>query len=161
MSDIDGNYNVYLNSGNYLQSFSKDGYFTDQKMITIPTNLTDFNLGTEVMISGTLGILEISDTYVYKTPSQQQIPIPNLKVQLYPTTSVAGTSPAAVSYTDVSGTFVALVNPGMYVMSVTGEVYNTTKKVNDRYNMIYNIEVDQHFPNNFQYLDTSGYSYLS
>ncbi len=161
MTDINGSYNVFLDSGDYLFIFSKDGFFTDQHMNTVPTNLVNFNLGTEILISGTIGTVTISDTYVYKTPSQQQIPIPNLKVEIFSNDSPAGLAPVVTTYTNVSGTFFADLNEGKYVMSVRGEVLNSSGNKHDRYDIIYNIEVDSNFPNNFQYLNTSLYPYLS
>lgn len=169
VTNASGVYTVFVNPGEYLLSFFKEGYFPAQSIHTIPSG-TMWNLGTQVLQANSQGSVIISDTFVWQTPELQLIPLPNLKISLFPKDSITGEPPTAIAYTDVSGTFVMNTNAGLFVMQVQGEFWNPTTSKNDRYNYTYDIEVNPVWsgtgvsgtssPYNFQYLDTSKYNYI-
>ncbi len=160
-TNVSGNYFTFLDPNDYVFTFVKSGYFTNQELETIPTMVTSTNLGTHIIYPSSGGILEITDTFVIKTPSQQLIPIPNLKVSLYSISSIAGTQPLAETFTDENGVWILSTNQGKYVLTVQGQLFNNSTKKNDRFNYTYDIEVNQAWSgtNNFQYLDTSTTGY--
>ena len=167
-TDVSGNYVVFLNPGQYLFSFYAAGYYPTQTLEPIPSG-TMWNVGTQQMNPSSQGSLTISDTFVYVSPTNVTYYLSNFKVQLNRKLDSADTPPYAIAYTDVSGTFVTTADPGLYVMTVQGELWNTVANKNDRYNYTYDIEVDSVWsgtgisgtssPYNFQYLDTSRYNY--
>jgi len=168
-TNVSGLYNVYLNPGNYLFSFYADGYFNTQSLYSIPSG-TMWNLGQQIMQPDNAGSVVISDQFMYQTPNGVNYYLPNLKVTLNNKLDSAEAEPTAISYTNVSGTFFANADPGLYVMTVQGEFWNVSTNKNDRYNYIYNIEVNPVWsgtgasgnstPYNFVYLDSSKYNYL-
>jgi len=168
-TDISGNYAIVLNAGSYIFGAYATRYFSNQVAQTIPsgTNWLVAPIGLQL---DNQGAVQISDTFLFKTPQRQLIPLPNLKVSLFPQDSIGGDLPTAIAYTDVSGTFVMNANAGLYSMTVQGEFWNPVKNRNDRYNYQYDIEVNPVWsgtgisgtstPYNFQYLDTSKYNYI-
>ncbi len=168
---MSGNYIVFLNSGTYLFTFQANGYFVVQENETVPPLVTEFNLGPVTLTPNFGGSAIISDQYAYKTPSQQIVFIPNLKVQLFANDNPAGNPPLGTAYTNASGIWVMTANPGHYVLTVEGEFFDQLNNKEKRVNQIFDIEVDTvwsgtgisgtGFPNNFQYLDTSKYNYLN
>jgi len=168
-TSVSGLFTVMLNAGQYLFSYFANGYFPNSSLQSIPSGTT-WNIGPIVLQLDNQGAITISDTFVYQTPELQIIPLPNLKVTLTPQDSITGDPPAAVAYTDMSGTWVMNANAGLYVLAVQGEYWNPTTSKNDRYNYTYNIEVNPVWsgtgisgtssPFNFQYLDTSKYNYI-
>ena len=166
-TNASGSYSAFLNPGQYSLAYFAEGYYPTQDSYTIPSGVTEWNLGTQVLQAASQGILVISDTYVYQNQNLDIIPIPNLKISLYENDMAAGAEPIGIAYTNTSGTFVMNANAGEYILAIQGEFWNTNTNKNDRYNYTYNIEVNSVWsgtgatsPINFQYGDTSKYNYL-
>ena len=168
-TNVSGLFTIMLNAGQYLFSYYANGYFSNQSLQSIPSG-SNWNVGPIVLQLDNQGSITISDTFLYLTPDNNLIPLPNLKVSLYPQDSIGGDSPTAIAYTDISGTFFMNSNPGLYAMQVQGEYWNQNSNKNDRYNYTYDIEINPVWsgtgisgtssPYNFQYLDTSKYNYI-
>jgi hypothetical protein len=153
-TDASGNYTVSIDPGYYLFTASKTGYSINQTFKTIPNTGPTFFIGTTVLNYQVISGLSFYDTLVSPSPNNPAVSIPlvNLKVRLYDN---LGNPPMMTVYTDVSGTFTLMADPGRYIVDIEGMRSNGNSGVRERFKLTRNIEVDSMYPNNFDYLDTS------
>ena len=165
-----GRFQLFTNPGYDTLTVYANGYYIERVTFPISSgSLYNFNV-IDLYPIQTSGSLIISDTYVYQCPNYQTYMLPNLKVSLYDKLDTNEAPPYAVSYTNASGTFFMRANPGQYVLNIQGDFWNPYSNRNNRYDYTYDIEVNGMWsgtgrsgtssPYNFQYKNTSRYSFL-
>lgn len=162
VTDISGNYNIYLNPGDFLLLASAQYYISNSVAQTVPTGMTTFNFGAITLTSSVgNGAVTISDTYTYVDPNDGlTYGLDNLKVSLFTRMSSALiTQPLAVTRTDISGTFAMTANGGEYILRLEGNGPHNTV-----FDTAYDIEVSDAFtsgtPLGFRYEGTSQYKFI-
>jgi len=170
-TDPSGDYSVFLDEGSYIFSYLKSGYFPLQEVHAIVSGVGGFDIGTTTLQFDTTASLMISDSIIAPNPLNPavNIPVPNLKVTLFsiadlpsPPINISVNYDGALqtSYTNASGAWFMYANPGYYIIDVEGMRTNSKTGVNERFKLTRNIEVNTMYPNNFDYLDTSKYSFI-
>lgn len=132
MSNLDGYWEAFLYPGEYRFSFIKNGYITLDIVAQIGDQNTEIefnNVGLENMQSrqNGNGMYSIKDSYVTK----YHVPLRGLNI------SIANIkNPSAIiatDTTDIDGNWECFVDPGIYIMKITGTVsskeYNKTFRV--------------------------------
>jgi len=160
VTDVSGNYILYLDPNDYMLQASATNYISNNVPKTVPTLVSNFLFGNTTLLDSSCAFANITITDTFLTTNQdtnEQIPMANMKVSLYNTPSTATTINAiSVAWTDVSGIFTMLAAPGDYVLRIVGGGPNNTV-----YDTAYDISVDTAYaPSNVRYLGTSQYNFL-
>lgn len=124
-TNLVGQWEIYLYSGNYKFIFKKNGYKTQEINARIEDNAQNvqFNNITLIPISDDNkgnGLYEIKDQYILKDGQ----PIENLNITIY---NIADLNNALVNtYTDSDGWWYSYLDPGNYLLKVNGEFNKQT-----------------------------------